>query len=148
MKVILLRDVARIGKRFEIKDVPDGFAQNKLIPAKDAEPATPANVKRVMEKHKSDVRAKDLEHSTAKAIAAACVAEPLTIAMEANDQGHLFQAVHSSDVVKAATLRHLAIPEASLRMTAPVKSLGEHTIILHTAQEDFTLPLTVIAKKK
>lgn len=148
MKVILLRDVARIGKRFEIKDVPDGFAQNKLIPARDAEPATPANVKRVMEKHKSDVRAKDLEHSTAKAIATACAAEPLTIVMEANDQGHLFQAVHASDVVKAAALRQLAIPEASLRLASPVKSLGEHTVVLHTAEADFTLPITVIAKKK
>ena len=54
MKVILLRDVAKIGKRYEIVEVPDGFALNKLIPKKDAEAATPVNVKRVLNmRHKS-----------------------------------------------------------------------------------------------
>jgi ribosomal protein L9 len=47
MKVILLRDVAKIGKRFAIVDVPDGYALNKLIPSKDAEPATTNNIKRI-----------------------------------------------------------------------------------------------------
>ena len=49
MKVILLRDVAKIGRRFEIVEVPDGYALNKLIPKKDAEAATPANVKRIQQ---------------------------------------------------------------------------------------------------
>ncbi len=47
MKVILLRDVAKIGKRYEVANVPDGFALNKLIPQGDAQAATPDNVKRV-----------------------------------------------------------------------------------------------------
>ena len=148
MKVILLRDVARIGKRFEIKEVPDGFALNKLIPACDAEPATPANVKRVMEKHKNDVRSRDLEVSSGKAIAEACAALPLSIAMEANDQGHLFQAVHASDIVKAAALRSLVIPEASLKLTTPIKSIGAHTVTLHTPAKDFEVALIVTAKSK
>ncbi len=148
MKVILLRDVARIGKRFEIKEVPDGFALNKLIPAKDAEPATPATVKRVMEKHKNDLRAKDLELTTARAIAEACALEPIVIKVEANEQGHLFQAVHTSDIVKAAAVRKLGIPEASLKIDVPIKSLGEHSVRLLAAHEVFTLPLTIIANTK
>ncbi len=148
MKVILLRDVARIGKRFEIKDVPDGFALNKLIPARDAEPATPANVKRVMEKHRNDVRTKDMELSTARAIAEACAKEPIVITMEANEQGHLFQAVHARDIVAAAQVRGLSIPEASLKITAPVKSVGDHTVTLHTSGQDFAVPLHVTAKSK
>ena len=47
MKVILLQDVAKIGKRFETVDVPDGYALNMLIPKRMAEPATPENLKRV-----------------------------------------------------------------------------------------------------
>ena len=48
MKVILLQDVAKIGRRFEIVEVPNGLAQNKLIPQKLATEATDGNVKRVM----------------------------------------------------------------------------------------------------
>jgi large subunit ribosomal protein L9 len=148
MKVILLRDVARIGKRFEIKEVPDGFALNKLIPARDAEPATPANVKRVMEKHKNDVRVKDVELATARSIAEACAALPITIAVESNEQGHLFQAIHAKDIVTAAAARGLGIPEGSLKITAPIKSLGQHTVILHTSGQDFNVPLSIVAKSK
>ena len=46
MKVILLRDVAKIGKRFEVKEVPTGHALNFLIPKKLAEPATTEALRR------------------------------------------------------------------------------------------------------
>ena len=39
MKVILLQDVAKIGRRSEVVEVPDGYAQNKLIPKGMAQPA-------------------------------------------------------------------------------------------------------------
>ena len=32
MKVILLQDVARVGRKYEVKSVPDGHAHNYLIP--------------------------------------------------------------------------------------------------------------------
>ncbi len=46
MRVILLRDIARLGRKGEIKDVPDGHAFNFLIPGKHAVPATAENTKR------------------------------------------------------------------------------------------------------
>ena len=40
MKVILLRDIKGVGKRYEEKNVSDGYAINMLIPKKLAVPAT------------------------------------------------------------------------------------------------------------
>ena len=47
MKVILLQDVAKIGKRSDLVEVPDGYAMNQLIPKRMAETATAQNKKRI-----------------------------------------------------------------------------------------------------
>src|SRR5207244_6744894 len=45
MKVILLDDVAKVGRRGEVRDVSDGYARNFLIPKKLALTATPGTLK-------------------------------------------------------------------------------------------------------
>jgi large subunit ribosomal protein L9 len=148
MKVILLRDVAKIGRRFEIKEVPDGYALNKLIPKKDAEPATPINVKRIMARTKSVAATKEGELAEAKAVSAACALEPLQIAMEANEQGHLFQAIHTKEVVRTAAARGLRLDEATLSIPTPIKVVGTHHVVLTVAHTIFDLAIEVVAKKK
>lgn len=44
MKVIFLQDVKGRGKRFEVREVPDGYALNLLLPKKLALPHTPQNL--------------------------------------------------------------------------------------------------------
>ena len=45
MKIILLDDVPKLGRRGEIRDVSDGYARNYLLPLKLALNATSANLK-------------------------------------------------------------------------------------------------------
>ena len=40
MKVVLLEDVEKVGKKYEVKEVKDGFARNFLIPKNLAKLAT------------------------------------------------------------------------------------------------------------
>ena len=44
MKIILTKDVEKIGKMGEVKEVTDGFARNFLIPRNLAKPSTPQNL--------------------------------------------------------------------------------------------------------
>lgn len=146
MKVILLRDVAKIGKRFEIVNVPDGYAQNKLIPQKDAEPATPANVKRVEEKAKLANLSKAGEVTTVKEIAILLEKSPLIVEMEANEQGHLFQSVHVSDIVSAAKSRDINLPEQFVKMDSAIKSVGLTKITLAANDYKTSVSISVVAK--
>lgn len=130
MKVILLRDVARIGRRYEIKEVPDGFALNKLIPQRDAIPATPANVKRVESQRQGAAHAKAAEGALIAAAVKACQNEVLRLQMEANAQGHLFQSVHAADVASALARRGHHISVDHIKLSAPIKSLGRHVVTL------------------
>ena len=45
MRVILLKDIENIGKKYEIKEVADGYARNFLIPKELAKPATEGALK-------------------------------------------------------------------------------------------------------
>ena len=146
MKVILLRDVAKIGRRFEIVEVPDGYALNKLIPKKDAEAATPANVKRIQQ-NKDRTNANKAETAAEiKSTIDSLNQEKLNIAMEANDQGNLFQAVNGRDVAKSAKDRGFNLPDDIIIITEPIKSVGEHQI--YVKSQDQKLPLTIIITGK
>jgi large subunit ribosomal protein L9 len=148
MKVILLRDVARIGKRFEIKEVPNGFALNKLIPDKDAELATPANIKRIQEKKRQNDKSSESEIESIKALAELLTSEPLKVEMEANEQEHLFKSVQADDVVMAGEKRGVNIPKDKIKLPETIKSLGKHEVKLVGGKEEFAVVIEVIARQK
>ena len=54
MKVIFLQDVPRVGKKYDIKEVNDGYAMNFLLPRKLAERATAKAVAQ-LEMHKKEI---------------------------------------------------------------------------------------------
>ena len=74
MKVILQKDVPKIGRKYEVKDVPDGYAQNFLLPRKLALRATPDSLRRLEQnksKHALDLAASATAFKEALASASA-----------------------------------------------------------------------------
>ena len=146
MKVILLQDVAKIGKRFSVTEVPDGYALNQLIPKKMAEPATPANLKRI-ERHHATVSA-TVEAGAARFDAAVAALADVTISVsaEANEQEHLFKAVHEADIVVAAKAQGVDIEASMLKIATPIKSLGTHSVELVSGAKSHVFIVEVIKK--
>ena len=110
MKVILLQDVAKIGRRFEIAEVSSGYGMNKLIPQGMAKPATPENIKAIKaqsEKNEADRAAEDTAFTE---VLAAIKETPLEIVVEANEEGRMFQALKIDtiiDTVKTVTSKEV-----------------------------------------
>jgi len=90
MKVILLKDIPKIGKKNEIKDVSDGFAQNALLPKRLAQIATPATIAALKDAQEKVTRAQNLEIESMKSAIEALNNQKLTVELPANSQGHLF----------------------------------------------------------
>ena len=146
MKVILLQDVAKIGRRFDITNVPDGYALNKLIPKAMAEPATPENIKRAQARASKTQADRDSVHATFMEAIASLADTPVTVAVEANEEGRMFQALKVSAVVEAVKVQGVTIQESQVVIKTPIKEVGEHKVELVSGDDHGSLTLSVIAK--
>jgi len=146
MKVILLQDVAKIGRRHTVVEVPDGYALNQLIPKRLAEPATPQNLRKIERKNAEKSAATEAGVSRFADAVAALEGQPLVIIMEANEQGHLFQQVHEKDVIEAARAKGVVLEPGAVVFAAPIKEVGTHTIPLKHGQQTASCVIDVQKK--
>src|SRR3989344_1415099 len=108
MKIILLKDVAKLGRRGEIKETSDGYARNFLILRNLAAPATPENIKRTEEELKSKKIQKEHEYEGFHALQAV-LAKPrlpdgqgrIVIKKKAYKNGRLYAAVSREEIIEA-----------------------------------------------
>ena len=100
MKVILLQDVKKMGKKCDVIEASDGYARNYLFPRKLAEEAT-ANALHVVNAKKENERKKKLaELEAAQKLAAELKGKEVTINAKAGDNGRLFGAITNKDVAE------------------------------------------------
>lgn len=146
MKVILLRDVARIGKRSEVKDVPAGHALNFLIPRKMALPATAENLRRT-EKEQAHHAAKSAHHDADfKATLLMLSTTPVELSMDANAQGHLFKGIHAADIALRFKELNIPIEVSEIEVSHPIKEVGDHTVSLRAGNQSGTFTLRIITR--
>lgn len=147
MKVILLRDVAKIGRRNQIVEVPDGYAQNQLIPKKLAQPATPANVKKITNLTQTTMAHDEAEQQRFEQAVAVMQTRPLVIQGQANEQGHLFKAIHENDIVEAALAHGVVLEKRYVEIPNQIKSVGTHQIVCKRGGKNLLCSVEVISKK-
>jgi large subunit ribosomal protein L9 len=145
MQVILLQDVAKIGRRNEEVAVPDGYALNNLIPKKMALPATAQNRKRLAASKATKEAGAAAELNRVQQAMSQLAEQVVEIPLKANEQGHLFQAVHAADVVAAAAERGVQIEAGWIEIASPIKEVGEYTVTVAHAEESHPLQIKVVA---
>jgi len=146
MKVILLQDVAKIGKRSNLVEVPDGYALNHLIPKRMAEAATAQNKKRIEKLQAEAETNKEADKARFAAAQAALTAKTIQVSAEVNDKGHAFKAVSEQDIAEAAQAAGVDVEAAMLVVGTPIKEVGEHTVELVRGDNSATITIEVIKK--
>ena len=98
MKVILLIDVPKIGKKDDVLELKDGFAHNVLISKGKAILATPQALSQLESKKAKREREKQEENKTFSSLVSEINNKKITIKAKANDKGVLFKSVTPKDV--------------------------------------------------
>jgi large subunit ribosomal protein L9 len=147
MKVILLQDVAKVGRRFEIVEVPSGYGMNKLIPQGMAKPATTENVKAINAQSAKTEADRAAGDEVFKDALAAIAEVSIEIAVDANEEGRMFQAlkvIAVVEAVKAATSKE--VTESQIIIKTPIKEVGEHTVEFASGKVQAFVVITIVAK--
>lgn len=144
MKVILLKDVAKVGQRGSIKEIADGYALNYLIPNGLAEQATPDKVAAHAKamKQQEDARERDsaVLASTIKSLEGARIG----IATRATEKGGLFKSITGADIVRAIlSERRAIVPESAVMLEKPIKQIGELPVTIKASGAEARITLLI-----
>lgn len=128
MKVILLDDVAKLGRRGEVRDVSDGYARNFLIPKKLALGASAGNLKNLEHiKQQQDSKALRIK-GDAEGLQQRIEALTYEERRQASEEGKLFGSVTAQDLVDFLGTHGIKIERRRIQLDEPIKTLGETTI--------------------
>jgi large subunit ribosomal protein L9 len=148
MRIILQKEIDKLGAPGDIVQVADGYARNYLIPRGLAAPATKGAVQhaeRLKAGHEERLRR---DRSEAEALAARLAKTPLRIAAQAGDEGRLFGSITAQDVADELS-RSLegTFDRRRVHLDEPIRSLGAHEVTVHLHPEvDATVTIDVVAR--
>lgn len=124
MRIIFLQDVKGVGKKFDIKEIKDGYARNFLIPRGLAKIATDAAIKELetkklaLEKQEKEFQlkleslAKDLSH------------REFVFSLNTGKKGEVFGSITREDI-KNRIDENI---DMEVKLEKPIKTIGEHQV--------------------
>ena len=135
MKIILLDDVAKVGRRGEVRDVSDGYARNFLIPKKLALTATAGNLKGLDHIKKQQEAKAGRIKTDAETVRDRIEALVYEERRQASEEGKLFGSVTAQDVVEFLERSQISVERRRVHLEEPIKALGESTVTIRIHPE-------------
>lgn len=128
MKVILLQDVKKQGKKDQIIDVSDGYARNFLIKNGLAIAATTTSRKALDRELDKRKQADDALVEECKGIAEKLKNTEVVIKVKTGEQDKVFGTVSSKQICEELNKLGIKIDKKKINMDYPIDSLGTHKV--------------------
>ena len=130
MKVILTKDVAKLGKSGEMKQVADGYATNFLIPNGVAVPAAGGAYRAWQHDIASREDKRVRERADADVAATRIASTTLTMGVKVGEGGKLYGSITSKDIADALGRRGITVDRHKIDLDEPLKSLGTYKVAI------------------
>lgn len=132
MKVVLRKDVEKLGEAGSVQNVSGGYARNFLIPQGLAVYATDGELK--MAAHNQAVKDRKIARQEEQLRSLAEKIEGLAISFEARagEGGRLFGSIGSADIAEQVSAKvGEEIDRRKVVLADPIRTLGDHSVAIH-----------------
>lgn len=129
MKVILLQDEKKLGKKGDVIEVSEGYARNYVLPKKIGVEATSKNLNDLkLQKANADKVALE-QLNDAKALAAVLAEKTVEVKMKAGEGGRAFGSVSSKEIAAECKTQHgIEIDKKKIVLPEALKNFGMYEV--------------------
>jgi large subunit ribosomal protein L9 len=147
VKVILTKDVDKVGKSGEMKVVADGYATNYLIPHKLAVPASGGAYRAYQHDIASREDKRKREREEAEIAATRIASTTLTMGVKVGEGGKLYGSINNQDIAEALGRRGITVDRHKIDLEQPIKSLGTYKVAIKVFT-GMTPEVTIVVEPK
>ncbi len=147
MKVLLQQDVPDVGRKYDVKNVADGYALNFLIPHKLAVFASDLLVAQSEKQRAKQTEVLRIEQESAMARVKELHNKKITITAKASETGGLFAGIDAKAIADVLNKEfELALSEENIELEKSIKEIGEHEIHISVGEAHAKVFVTIVAK--
>ena len=128
MRVILLQDIEKLGKKFDIKEVANGYALNFLIPKGLAKKATKETLKWLSTQKEIIEKKAEGELKKIQEFASSIDGQEVLIPVKIGEEGQLFESINNQKISEKLKELGFEIKKTQIDLIEPVKELGEFPV--------------------
>lgn len=148
MKVVLTRDVSKLGRAGTVATVSDGYARNYLIPKGLALPAKGGVLKQADSFRAAEARREDRLHQEVTALAERLTGVSVSFKARAGEEGKLYGSVTTAEIAAALTEKiGVEIDKRKIAIEEPLRELGTHQVTVRLTAE-LTPQVTVVIERE
>jgi large subunit ribosomal protein L9 len=147
MKVLLIKDVYKLGRAGEIKKVAAGYGRNYLIPQGFAIPATAGAMQQASRISDKATERRAVLNEELSSVADVLNGKTLYFPVKAGETGRLYGSVSNEDVINAIEQNYEIKLERRQVETEPLRQLGTFQIPIHLTM-DLVPELTIVIHRE
>ncbi len=130
MKVILIKDIENLGKKYEIKEIADGYVRNFLLPNNLVKIATKKAVKELEKQKETEVEKAEEELKEIQQIVSKIDGQEIEIPVKIKESGELYGSVTIPKIIQVLKDKGFKIKKSQIKFKEPIKKIGEHSLII------------------
>lgn len=129
MKIVLLENIKKLGKKDEIVEVSDGYARNVLIAKGQALAATPENLNNLKLKNKNEEKKEENIRNIASIDKETLEKDIVKLGIKAGANGKTFGSITSKEIAEAIKGKtKLEVDKKDVLLDESIKNIGKYDV--------------------
>jgi len=136
IKVILKENIKGVGKKDEIVEVKDGYANNFLLNQNKAILATPENINKLKARNEKIQKHHDRDVKNAKELKEVLATKEIVLKVKAGENNKVFGSISAKEIVQAIKDQlNIDIDKKKVSADSKLKEIGVHNVELKLHSE-------------